>query len=172
MIHAINKYTIDDVLREYHKDPDSMVYIGCDSTSSKKTTTFITVVVIHKGAKTSEGGKGCKVFAFVQSEPKIKSINQKLLKETHIAMGYTLELMYGTENHAAIPIDAIEVHSDYNPNPRHKSHAVVQEARSYVMGQGLVHKIKPDAIAATGMADHIGRRLGDYKWEKDYSTLN
>lgn len=159
MLNTINTYTISDILEEYYKDDNTAVYVGCDSSTSKHTTTFITVVVLHKGAKSAEGGRGCKVFPFVQSEPRIKSINQKLLKETHIAMGYALELMYGVGDLKGIPAEDIEIHSDYNPNPKHKSHAVVQEARSYVVGQGLVHRIKPDAVASTGMADYIGRHL-------------
>lgn len=166
MLNEVNNYTVKEILEAYQHVPEgTMVYVGTDSTTSKYRTTFITVVVFHYGAKSAEGGKGCKVFPFVQGEPKIKSINQKLLKETHIAMGYAIELMYGLpdEGIAGIPTENMEIHSDYNPSTKHKSHAVVQEARSYVLGQGLVHRIKPDSVAATGMADHIGRNLGIIK---------
>lgn len=170
MIQNINFYTPKDILLAYKDAPEgTVVYIGCDSSTSKTTTTFITVVVFHYGARSSEGGKGCRVFPFVQSEPRIKSINQKLLKETHIAMGYALDLMYGIPEEGIAGLDPsdMEIHSDYNPNAKHKSNAVVQEARAYVLGQGLVHKIKPDSVAATGMADFLGRNLGNYV--KDHS---
>jgi predicted RNase H-related nuclease YkuK (DUF458 family) len=155
---SVNSYTIEDILRDYHSAPEgTMVYVGTDSSTSKTLTSFITVVVFHFGAKSEEGGKGCKVFPFVQSEPKIGSLRQKLLKETYISMDIVLQLMYGNDEFAGIDPSNIEVHSDYNDNPRHKSNAVVKEARAYVTGQGLVHKIKPDALAATGTADYIGR---------------
>ena len=166
---SVNTYSIEDILREFHNTPnDTMVYVGTDSSTSKTLTSFITVVVFHYGAKSQDGGRGCKVFPFVQSESKIGNLKQKLMKETYISMDIVLKLMYGTDELPGIDTSSIEVHSDYNSNPKHKSFAVVKEARAYVTGQGLIHRIKPDATAATGTSDYIGRNTNkeDYLPEK------
>jgi uncharacterized protein len=159
MLDKVNKYSINDIRLAISKaGSDSLVYVGTDSKQSKYQTTFITVVIIHKGAKSSTGGRGCEVFPFVTSVPKIKNLKQKLLEEVNIAMKYALDLVYDEEGNIVVPLDIVEVHMDINPNPKHKSSIAVKEAVSYVTGQGLTAKVKPDALASTGASDWLGRR--------------
>jgi len=46
-----------------------------------------------------------------------------------------------------------EVHLDINPNPDHRSSMIVKEAVGYVLAQGLKPVLKPDAVAASAVAD-------------------
>lgn len=159
MLDKVNKYSIEHIrARVAEAGSDSLVYVGTDSKQTKFHTTFITVVIIHKGAKSNEGGKGCEVFPFVVSVPKIKHLKQKLLQEVNYAMSYALDLVYDSEGNEVVPREIVEVHMDINPNPRHKSSVAVKEALAYVSGQGFTARFKPDALASTGASDWIGRR--------------
>jgi len=98
------------------------------------------------------------VFPFMHSVPRIKNLKQKLLEEVNTAMKFALELIYDEDGNIVVPLEQVEVHMDINPNPRHKSSIAVKEAVAYVTGQGLTARVKPDALAATGTSDWIGRR--------------
>lgn len=129
--------------------PDSAVYIGADSRvfkDKKKKQRFVRytlVIIIHHGQRS-----GCKLFWDEKIEPFYGSLKQRLLNEVY----YTVE-------HAVQIVDVIgkrkmEVHLDINPDVECKSSVAVQEAIGYVRAMGLVPKVKPDAFAATCVADH------------------
>lgn len=159
MIDKVNKYSIQEIRDEIaNAGSDALVYVGTDSKQSKYNTTFITVIIIHRGAKSSEGGRGCQVFPYTHSVPKITNLKQKLAEEVNTVMKFTLDLIYDADGNIVVPLDMVEVHMDLNPNPKHKSYVAVKEAMAYVQGQGLTARIKPYALAATGTSDWIGRR--------------
>lgn len=128
--------------------PESAVYVGCDSRQFKEKTVFVTVVVVHINSN-----HGAKIFWRVDKVRRINSIRQRLLEEVNRAV-YT----------ALMIVDAVgdrpfEVHLDINPNPDHRSSVIVKEAVGYVLAQGLKPVLKPDAVAATAVADFFAEKF-------------
>lgn len=149
---------IKEILDAYHSSPPgTAVYVGTDSMQSKYYTSFVTVVILHYGVRLGTG-KGCKIFAFVEKKDRINSLKQKLLEEVNYSMMMGIPLMYGDEITEGIPASIIEIHCDINTEPRHKSHIAYAQALAYVKGQGMIHKFKPHALAASSAADFYLRR--------------
>lgn len=146
-------YTTEQVI-DYIKttSPQTKIYVGCDSRQSGKNTIFVTVVVVHL-----DGNKGAKVFPFIETVPRIKSLKWRLIQETHYATYKALEVK------EAVGEREFYVHLDYHPSDKHKSNTVVKEAIGFVVGQGLDYELKPYAHAASSAADYLGRHGGVFR---------
>lgn len=125
----------------------SKVYVGTDSINSKKHTTYVTVVVLH-----IDGNKGCMIFPFYDRQPLYHHKRHVLITEVHKSTLLALELI------DSFPASRIEVHCDINEDERFASNAVLKEARSFIMGQSLTPKFKPNALAASSAGDYLCRR--------------
>ncbi len=123
---------------------ESSIYVGCDSRQFRGKTIFVTVVVIHINSN-----HGAKIFWKVERLKRIDSIRQRLLEEVNRAVYVALMIADVVGNRP------FEVHLDINPNPDHRSSVIVKEAVGYVLAQGLKPVLKPDAIAASAVADFI-----------------
>lgn len=132
---------------------DSKVYVGCDSIRVKKNgiwyARFATVIVLHM-----DGRHGCKLFHEVLLERDFGNREMRLMREAGLAYELSLELIPFIRN------KHLEVHLDFNPDPKHASNAVVSEATGWCKGLGLDYKIKPDAPVASYAADYACRYLG------------
>ncbi len=124
--------------------PESAIYVGCDSRQFRSKTIFVTVVVVHINSN-----HGAKIFWKVDRVRRITSIRQRLLEEVNRAV-YTALMIADV-----VGDRPFEVHLDINPNPDHRSSIIVKEAVGYVLAQGLKPVLKPDAIAASAVADFI-----------------
>ncbi len=133
-------------VREFIKrcSEDSAVYVGCDSRQLKDWTVFVTVIVVHINSN-----NGAKIFWQVEKVKRIQSIRQRLMEEVNRAVYVALMIADVVGNRP------FEVHLDINPNPDHRSSIIVKEAVGYVLAQGLKPVLKPDAIAASAVADFI-----------------
>ncbi|NPA32391.1 MAG: hypothetical protein GXO04_02055 [Aquificae bacterium] len=133
-------------VREFIKrtDPDTSIYVGCDSRQQRDKTVFVTVIVVHLSSK-----HGAKVFWKMEKTPKIHSLRQRLMEEVSRAVYHALliEDVVG-ERH-------FEVHLDINPDESRASSVILREAIGYVLAQGLKPVVKPDAFAASCAADYI-----------------
>ncbi len=140
--------SIDEV-REFirNSSQDSAIYVGCDSRQLKGKTVFVTVVVVHINSS-----HGAKIFWRVEKVRRITSIRQRLLEEVNRAVYIAIMLA------DVVGERPFEVHLDINPNPDHRSSMIVKEAVGYVLAQGLKPVLKPDAIAASAVADFITGR--------------
>ncbi len=127
---------------------ESAVYVGCDSRQLKDSTIFVTVVVVHINSN-----HGARIFWQVEKADRISSIRQRLLEEVSRAV-YTALMIADV-----VGDRPFEVHLDINPNPDHRSSVILKEAVGYVLAQGLKPVLKPDAIAATAVADFFAGRL-------------
>lgn len=126
---------------------ESAIYVGCDSRQFRAKTIFVTVVVVHINSN-----HGAKIFWKVERVRRITSIRQRLLEEVNRAVYTALMIADVVGNRP------FEVHLDINPNPDHRSSVIVKEAVGYVLAQGLKPVLKPDAIAASAVADFITAR--------------
>lgn len=145
------KMNLEDVARFINNQPEeSKVYIGCDSERIIKDNTsyadYTTVVVVHHA-----GRKGCKVFGETIREQdydaKISRPSLRLMNEVYRVSELYLKLY-------DLVYTEIEIHLDINPNKKHNSSLVVQQAVGYIKGVCMVEpKVKPLAFAASAAAD-------------------
>lgn len=147
----IRRYSMEeaiDVLKTTTNE--DMVYVGCDSKNKKKTTTFAKVIVVHY-----KGAKGCKILALEPSiEPRYANRDTRLLTEVY----YSCEIGRILIEAEAVELNRMQIHMDLNPDTRHKSNKVVNQAFGYTKSYGFHGVIKPDAIAASSASDYITRR--------------
>ncbi len=137
-------------VREFIKNSseDSAIYVGCDSRQFRSRTVFVTVVVVHINSN-----HGAKIFWQVDKVKRISSIRQRLMEEVNRAV-YTALMIADVVGERPF-----EVHLDINPNPDHRSSMIVKEAVGYVLAQGLKPVLKPDAIAASTVADFFAGKF-------------
>ena len=134
------KYTIEDlaqILQKYDK-----VIIGSDSKYYRKYVKYATVVCVH----TIESG-----VTYWYSKSKrynVKGdIQTRIWTEVNLSMDIALSLQ------EYMPLGSIEVHCDINSNPKYASNRFNVGASGYVIGCGFNYKCKPDAWAASDVAD-------------------
>ena len=123
---------------------EKCIYVGTDSQHDKNRTQFVTVLVIHNP------GHGARAFYTVESQPRIRSLRERLLKEVWMSVQFAIEI-----NDFIDEGSKLEVHVDANPNTKFKSSAYVKELSSLVVSQGFACMLKPDAWAAMHVADKL-----------------
>lgn len=141
---------------EYVKNSSktSRVYIGCDSEVVKNRkdkfarVRYTSVIIIH-----IDGNKGGKIFGIfdhdvvTQNERYKRDPKYRLMNEVYKVSDLYLQL-------APLIEKDIEVHLDLNPDEKHLSNKVVQQALGYVKGVcGVDAVLKPDSWAASACAD-------------------
>ena len=148
----VRRLDLDEV-REYIENTSeaSRIYIGADSERHRRHgiwwADYATVVVVH-----IDGKRGAKVFGEITTErdydqskdrPKIR-----LMTEVQKAASLYLDLA------EAIGDRKFEVHIDINPDLKHGSSCVINEAMGYIKGMtGVTPRVKPSAWAASIAAD-------------------
>lgn len=154
MFNNDEKINVEEVKAYIEANPNSKVYIGCDSErqSYQKVwyADYATVIVVHIGGK-----HGCKVFGQIERErdydqnkgrPRMRLMNEVM----KVANTY-LEL-------AAVMGDDFDcdIHLDINPNEMYGSSCVIQEAVGYIRGMcNVIPIVKPAAWAASHCADRL-----------------
>ena len=147
-------------------DSNTKIYIGSDSVRFKKNGEkffrVATVLVVHLN-----GRNGCKVFRHRSThrdyDVKMSRPSQRLMTEVM----QTCELY----DQVAPLIEGydIEIHADVNPNEKHGSSCVAQQAAGFILGMtGLPEeqiKLKPNSWCASFGADHYAHKM----MEKDES---
>lgn len=143
-------FDIKMAVKEATKFGGKVVLIGTDSQMFDRKIDFVTTIVIVTP------GKGGRAFYTKEKNQKFNSIRQKLVKETWMSVQTALEvepLLHETCD--------LAVHIDATNDKRWRSSNHVQELVGMVVGQGFKAVIKPDAFAASHVAEHIvkGRNI-------------
>ena len=145
-----------DVIKSYldEQSEASKIYIGCDSVSYRRRdkwfADYYKVVVVH-----IDGCRGCKIFGEIESEVDY-NVNKKrpllrLMKEAYKVSSLYLQLVELTEKD-------IEVHLDLNPDKKHVSNLVIEQAIGYIRGTcNVIPLVKPNAFASSYAADRLVR---------------
>lgn len=121
---------------------DISIYIGCDSQNVGAKTIYAMVVVLHYGRN------GGHVVYAKKKFDRIKDRFTKLWKEVEISMEVAQFL-------EANGIKATFVDIDLNPDPKYGSNNVLRAALGFVTACGFVPRCKPDAVAASYIADKL-----------------
>lgn len=119
------------------------VIIGSDS-QVKSETCFITAIVVHRM------GKGARYYYRKKLQRKIKSLRQKIFYETALS----LEVGSMVANYlSGSGLDDLEVEIHIDVGKQGETRDLIREIVGMVTGSGFQAKIKPDAYAASSVAD-------------------
>lgn len=138
VIENIKAYISEDTTRIYK------LIVGSDSHPSHEETCFVSAIIIHRE------GKGGRYFYKKHYEPKVKSLRQRIFYEASLSLALadqinTLLKETGYEEMA------LEIHLDVGTKGETKE--LVKEVTGMIIGSGFEAKIKPDASAASKVAD-------------------
>ena len=133
--------------------PETKIYLGCDSERYRMKgawyADYILAVVVH-----IDGKHGCKLFGEVITErdydQRRDRPSTRLMTEVYKVSELYLKLSEVLEGRD------VEVHLDINPDEKHGSNCVIQQAIGYIRGVcNVIPLVKPDAFAASYAADRM-----------------
>jgi predicted RNase H-related nuclease YkuK (DUF458 family) len=141
------------------------VSIGTDSQKITKTLyKFATVIVITTSEDLGGGvvvGRGGMIISatynhdFMKKEPDGRKRDKELVNERMVfEVSKSIEIASQVAELMDVYEIPLEIHADINPNPKHDSNKALQSAVGYILGMGYDFKIKPDAYAASTIADN------------------
>lgn len=121
---------------------DVSIYIGCDSQNIGVNTVYGLVVVLHYG---NNGGN------VLYSRMKVERIRDRFFRLwKEVEMSVEIAQCLEAEGLRAKYIDI-----DINPDPRYQSNKVLRSALGLIEASGFEARCKPDALAASSIADYI-----------------
>ena len=148
----VRRLDLDEVRQYIESTSESTrIYIGTDSERHRRGgvwfADYATVVVVH-----IDGNRGAKVFGEIVTE---RDYDQS---KDRPKMRLMTEVMKVTQMYLdlaeAIGDRKFEVHIDINPDLKHGSSCVINEAMGYIKGMtGVTPRVKPSAWAASIAAD-------------------
>jgi hypothetical protein len=127
------------------KNPETKIYVGCDSQSFSSKTVYVTTVVFRKD------NRGAHVIYRKEDIPRVRDLWTKLWGELNRAIdvaGY-LKVEGGFDIH--------QIDMDYNTNPKHKSNIILKTAIGYVESMGYNYAVKPETLIAISAANELCR---------------
>ncbi len=137
---------IEDIVAVMEEDPTVRyeIVVGTDSHSSLGEMDFVSAVIIHKV------GKGGRYFWRRVRETKIYTLRQKIYKEATLSFELAKAVMEELE--VRTPLDYnLEIHVDVGQ--RGPTKELIDEVVGMIVGSGFAVKTKPDAYAASTVAD-------------------
>lgn len=137
MMEQIKVYVAENANAEYK------VIIGTDSQTNSKETLFVTAIIIQRI------GKGALFFTTRKRHRSMKDLRSRIYTETE----YSLEVVeILKEKFTEIMEDVpLEIHLDVGRLG--ETRKLIQEVVGWVTAIGYTAKIKPDAYAASAVAD-------------------
>lgn len=135
-----------DILAYASEDTESTykLIVGSDSHPADTGTCFVSAIIIHRV------GKGARYYYNKQMEQKIKSLRQRIFYEASLSLVLADQLCKCLQKHGHDEMK-VEIHLDIGTHGDTKE--LVKEVTGMIMGSGFAAKIKPDACAASNVAD-------------------
>ncbi|SDW85813.1 hypothetical protein SAMN05444487_10724 [Marininema mesophilum] len=120
--------------------------IGTDSQTSHRGTMFVTAIIIHRV------GKGALFYySKIKSRP-LLDLRYRIYKETEYSLA-CMDLLKEKDFFSASWDLPVEVHLDVGR--KGETRKLIQEVVGWVTAVGYTAKIKPDAYAASAVADRF-----------------
>lgn len=137
MMEQIRTYIAEDPNTDYK------VIIGTDSQTNSEETLFVTAIIVQRV------GKGALFFTTRRRHNSIKDLRSRIYTETEYSLD-CVELL--KENFFEIMEDVpLEIHLDVGR--KGETRKLIQEVVGWVTAIGYTAKIKPEAYAASAVAD-------------------
>ncbi len=142
------RVTMQNIIEGINAYPQATVSVGCDSHYVGGKYLFAVVIAVHIPRS---GG----FFYFTRkkrNEKALRDIMYRLMEETRMSIDVACLIR------SIIGYDRkIDVHLDINTNSKFASFPVLQPASSWVKSMGFTAVAKPDAWAASGLADSFAK---------------
>lgn len=133
---------------QFARHDDIQLYVGSDSQVFKRATVFATVIVLHYG-RTGAHVLFSKRKRDHMPGHRVDSRNERLWLEVEDS----LEVANFLRDSGFPAPDYVDI--DLNPDERYGSNTMLRAAMGYVEANGYDARCKPDAFAASAMADRI-----------------
>jgi len=150
-MHKLNYDEVKDFIAK--QSDETRIYLGADSERFRMNgawyADYTVAIVVH-----IDGSSGCKIFGEVTRE---RDFDQKKNKPAMRLMNEVYKVSEMFHKLADVLEDRyVEVHLDINPDLKHGSSCVIQQATGYIRGTCNVNPIvKPDSWAASHCADRL-----------------
>jgi uncharacterized protein len=141
--------TLDGMYRDlvgFMADDPSASYkliVGSDS-QARQDLVFVTAVVCHRL------GKGARYYYQRVRHRRMASLRQRIFYETSLSLEVAGDLSRMFAERGPNDVE-LEIHLDIGPDGETRD--LIREIVGMVMGSGFMAKIKPDAYAASSVAD-------------------
>ncbi|MEN6351776.1 MAG: ribonuclease H-like YkuK family protein [Syntrophomonas sp.] len=134
----ILNYISEDLSRSYK------VIVGSDSHPGSQGTCFVSAIIVHRQ------GKGGRYYYSKFMERKMKGLRQRIFYEASLSLELADKLKTFLKEHGREDME-VEIHLDVGI--RGDTKELVKEVTGMIVGSGFDAKIKPDACAASKVAD-------------------
>jgi predicted RNase H-related nuclease YkuK (DUF458 family) len=142
---AISFEEIAELIKK-HSELNGRVYVGSDSFLHKKQCTFSTAICLTESDKQTGGRYFIKKTKFKASE--YKHLVGRITAEVEKSIDVGMKIL----NHC--PQVKIELHLDVSESSKnHKTSKMSEMLVGYAKGSGFECKVKPQAFAASSVAD-------------------
>ncbi len=137
---------INDIVHVMESDLESPyeIVVGSDSHSSVGEVDFVSAIIIHRL------GKGGRYFWRRIRETKIHTLRQKIYREATLSFELAKAVMEALEDRTPLDYN-LEIHVDVGE--RGKTKDLIDEVVGMIVGSGFSVKTKPEAYAASTVAD-------------------
>ena len=137
---------VSTIVRGMREDPKAHyeILIGTDSSCSSGEVEFVSAIVLHKI------GKGGRYFWTRHREEEIPLLRRRIWREAWLSFELAQRLLRCLSAFSRLQFN-LEIHVDIGENGRTKE--MIDEVVGMIVGSGLAVRIKPDAYAASAVAD-------------------
>jgi hypothetical protein len=142
VVTDILAYISEDITRPYN------LIVGSDSHPGGEGSCFVSAVIIHRM------GKGARYYYKKTIERHIKSLRQRIFYEASLSLALADDLCSCLKKHGRDDME-VEIHLDIGTHGESKE--LIKEITGMVVGSGFNARIKPDACAASKVADKYTR---------------
>jgi len=137
---------VQAIVDEMHADPKARyeLLVGTDSSVNGPQVDYVSAIVVHKV------GKGGRYYWTRVREKKTFSLRQRIWREAWLSFELAQRLLKGLSSFAPLAFN-LEIHVDIGENGPTKE--LIDEVVGMIIGSGFAVRIKPQAYAASSVAD-------------------
>ncbi|OYD06377.1 ribonuclease H-like YkuK family protein [Paludifilum halophilum] len=139
---------VEDICAFIEEDRTSVykMVIGTDSQTNQRCTLFVTAIIVHRV------GKGALFYFSKKRSKPLLDLRYRIYKETEYSLACMERLKEQGFLGASLELP-VEVHLDVGR--KGETRKLIQEVVGWVTAVGYTAKIKPDAYAASAVADRF-----------------
>ena len=144
------EFDVEEVKQFITKNPNSRIYLGCDSIRLKNKIRYATVVCIHYN-----GSRGAKIFGEVTYGNLIDNNLSKPINRMLEEVNKIIEMYNELEEVLIDRVDDVSIHLDINPLKSEGSNIAYGAAKGMIQGiLGIDPVFKPNAFISSHCADY------------------
>ncbi|MEK8132872.1 ribonuclease H-like YkuK family protein [Paenibacillus filicis] len=146
--HVTLEAMVQDLHDYVRADPASAykIVIGTDSHTTRRTTTLVTALIIHRI------GRGARFFYRKKSSRPLFDLRTRIYKETELSLEL-VDLLNRKGMDDLLAEWPLEIHIDIGQQGETK--ALIQEICGWVTSVGYETRIKPESFGASSVADRF-----------------